>query len=350
MNNLKKYAGLLNDEAPENHFLAYITPNERDMLVNAGGVKTSTPSGIFAYPPGMGDPNYEGKTSSSRTNNPPSNDNNNDYTGADYGFVISEPTKTTPKNNNDDPIPSQPEVPITYTEPGFGVDEGYDTTNTFEKPKSKVKEFFDGIKNYVLDGGMVGKAFDTFGKPIQKKMMTYSLNKRLEKIYKENPDFEDYESLDEIPGEIGSKVVDLEKDLQGVRDETFTQNDFTKKYGSGDVTNPNDKFYNPDALRENDIADLETYFAPELADIIGGTAPQESMVNNYFSSFNNQNLGINSAYMDTYNKAKADMASKLQLTNNTQQYGYAPFPYQNNRMTMTSANPFFDELNNSGLI
>ena len=40
MNNLKQYAGLLNDEAPENHFLAYITPGERDMLVKAGGVKT----------------------------------------------------------------------------------------------------------------------------------------------------------------------------------------------------------------------------------------------------------------------------------------------------------------------
>ena len=349
MNNLKKYAGLLNDEAPENHFLAYITPNERDMLVNAGGVKTSTPSGIFAYPPGMGDPNYEGKTSSSRTNNPPSNDNNNQ--GSDQGHsrfevgsgYYGEPvTTTSPKNDDNNNT-------VTLEEPTF-TGEDYDTTNTFEKPKSKVKEFFDGIKNYVLDGGMVGKAFDTFGKPIQKKMMTYSLNKRLEKIYKENPDFEDYESLDEIPGEIGSKVVDLEKDLQGVRDETFTQNDFTKKYGSGDVTNPNDKFYNPDALRENDIADLETYFAPELADIIGGTAPQESMINNYFANFNNQNLGMNSAYMDTYNKAKADMASKLQLTNNTQQYGYAPFPYQNNSMTMASANPFFDELNNSGLI
>ena len=51
MNDLKKFAGLLNDEAPENHFLAYITPSERDMLVDAGGVKTPTPSGIFAYPP-----------------------------------------------------------------------------------------------------------------------------------------------------------------------------------------------------------------------------------------------------------------------------------------------------------
>ena len=51
MNDLKKYAGLLNDVAPKNHLLAYITPSERDMLVDAGGVKTSTPSGIFAYPP-----------------------------------------------------------------------------------------------------------------------------------------------------------------------------------------------------------------------------------------------------------------------------------------------------------
>ena len=51
MNDLKKYAGLLNDLAPKNHLLAYITPQERDMLVDAGGVKTPTPSGIFAYPP-----------------------------------------------------------------------------------------------------------------------------------------------------------------------------------------------------------------------------------------------------------------------------------------------------------
>ena len=347
MNNLKKYAGLLNDEAPENHFLAYITPSERDMLVNAGGVKTSTPSGIFAYPPGMGDPNYEGKTSDSRTNNPPSNDNNNDYTGADYGWVISEPTKTTTTttNNNDDPIPSPPEVPIIYTEPGFGVDEGYDETNLADPPESKVKTFFNDVKDYVLSGGMIGNAtkfIEKLGKPIQTKMMTYSLNKRLEKIYKDNPDFEDYESLDEIPGEIGSKVVDLEKDLQGVRDGTFTQNDFTKKYGSGDVTNPNDKFYNPDALRENDITDLETYFAPELADIIGGTAPQESMVNEYFANTNNQNLGISSDYMTTYNKAKEDLAKTLNMTANADQFGYSG--------TMTASNIYYNYLKEQGLL
>ena len=46
---------------------------------------------------------------------------------------------------------------------------------------------------------------------------------RLSDIYEDNPDFEDYESLDEIPGEIGAKVRDLESDLQGVRDGTFKQ-------------------------------------------------------------------------------------------------------------------------------
>jgi hypothetical protein len=56
MNKLKKYAGLLNDEAPEDHFLAYITPNERDMLIKSGGQETATASGIFSYqPPGGGE-------------------------------------------------------------------------------------------------------------------------------------------------------------------------------------------------------------------------------------------------------------------------------------------------------
>jgi len=64
MNNLKKYAGLLNDAAPKNHLLAYITPEERDMLVDAGGVKTPTPSGIFAYPP-LGQPGTSPGTTTS---------------------------------------------------------------------------------------------------------------------------------------------------------------------------------------------------------------------------------------------------------------------------------------------
>tara|TARA_R100001594_G_scaffold39486_1_gene71250 strand:+ start:343 stop:1665 length:1323 start_codon:yes stop_codon:yes gene_type:complete len=47
---LQKSAGLLNSEAPKDHFLAYITAEEKDMLVAAGGKETPTPSGVNAYP------------------------------------------------------------------------------------------------------------------------------------------------------------------------------------------------------------------------------------------------------------------------------------------------------------
>jgi|LULO01.1.fsa_nt_gb hypothetical protein len=329
MNNLKNAVGLLNAQAPEGEFLAYINADEAKMLKDAGGAGLLTPQGIptyfsAMYGGGAGDRGGDPRASAAENVSAGRDDRGNVQRAEDYRL-----------QQNQTNIP-----PTVIEEPTF-TGEGYDSTNTFEKPENKVKTFFNDVKDYVMSGGAIGQAFDKFGKPIQKKMMTYSLEKRIDKISNKK-DFH--------PGAYGYKIQDLQKDLQGVKDGTFTQNDFTKKYGSGDVTNPNDKFYNPDALRENDITDLETYFAPELADIIGGTAPQESMVNEYFANINNNNLGINSAYMDTYNKAKSDMAAKLQLTNNTQQYGYTPYPYQNNSMTLTSANPFFDELNNQGLI
>lgn len=329
MNNLKNAVGLLNAQAPEGEFLAYINADEAKMLKDAGGAGLLTPQGIptyfsAMYGGGAGDRGGDPRASAAENVSAGRDDRGNVQRAEDYRL-----------QQNQTNIP-----PTVIEEPTF-TGEGYDSTNTFEKPENKVKTFFNDVKDYVMSGGAIGQAFDKFGKPIQKKMMTYSLEKRIDKISNKK-DFH--------PGAYGYKIQDLQKDLQGVKDGTFTQNDFTKKYGSGDVTNPNDKFYNPDALRENDITDLETYFAPELADIIGGTTPQDSMVNEYFANINNNNLGMNSAYMDTYNKAKSDMAAKLQLTNNTQQYGYTPYPYQNNSMTLTSANPFFDELNNQGLI
>jgi len=39
----------------QDHMLAYITPGERDMLVDLGGQETMTKEGILAYPPGGGD-------------------------------------------------------------------------------------------------------------------------------------------------------------------------------------------------------------------------------------------------------------------------------------------------------
>ncbi len=76
---------------------------------------------------------------------------------------------------------------------------------------------------------------------------------------------------------------------------------------------------------------------------------ENSMVNDYFKNMGS-NLGVSSAYMDTYNAAKNKISQSLNLTPNNQQYGYGNTFNQNFDRSMTAANPFFDELTNQGLI
>ena len=49
MNDLKKYAGLLNDIAPKGEFLAYINEDEAEMLKDNGALGLLTPQGIPSY-------------------------------------------------------------------------------------------------------------------------------------------------------------------------------------------------------------------------------------------------------------------------------------------------------------
>ena len=77
---------------------------------------------------------------------------------------------------------------------------------------------------------------------------------------------------------------------------------------------------------------------------------ENSMVNDYFSNMDMSNLGVSSDYMNTYNAAKANISNTLNMTPNTQQYGYGNTFNDNYARSMTSANPFFDELTTQGLI
>jgi hypothetical protein len=196
----------------------------------------------------------------------------------------------------------------------------------------------DNIKDYIAGGGIIGmglRALEPFSKQLQQKAMDFSLNNKINKLVNKSGS-----TVRENNIIYRDELTDLRKDLDGVRDGTFTQNDFTEKYGSGDLSDLNDR----------DKQDLEQSFQAELPFAIGGTTSQPSMVNQYFANFNNQNLGISSAYLDTYNAAKDRMAKSLNLQNNTQQFGFNANPFQNISNTMTTANPFFDELTNQGII
>ena len=102
-------------------------------------------------------------------------------------------------------------------------------------------------------------------------------------------------------------------------------------------------------LTETEMNDLYNQAQSELPFIIGNTDPQESMVNKYFANMGN-NLGVSPIYMNTYNDAKNKIAQTLNLTPNTQQYGYGNPFNDNYARSMTPNNPFFDELDNQGLI
>jgi hypothetical protein len=159
---LKKAAGLLNSEAPDDHFLAYITADERDMLVDAGGVKTPTKSGVFAYP------GHHGSSGSSMGVEQGSSNNNNQgsdrgHSRFDSGYYGGTPTSTTTttNNNNDNQSTAREQYITDYSSKGIvkggGALIGYDKDDTpiyentkvdpevVERQKIEYAEQFGGV-------------------------------------------------------------------------------------------------------------------------------------------------------------------------------------------------------------
>ena len=122
---LKISAGLLKEAAPKNHILAYITPSERDMLVKAGGVKTPTPSGIFAYPPGYGGGGYQGgssNSSSSKGGGPAGGASaGGNYGGNSSGGVSANNMSGASNNNNNNNSGGDQEDDVATMETNMGV-------------------------------------------------------------------------------------------------------------------------------------------------------------------------------------------------------------------------------------
>jgi len=441
MNNLKQYAGLLNDEAPENHFLAYITPGERDMLVEAGGVKTPTESGIFAYPPGYGG-GYQGGSSGSSSssssgsgrggsgggsgdNNSPgttqSGGNANTGSGGDggdareqyaakqtsTGFVKGGGDVTFLGGDRNDPsnyavsdaivdsAVTQKEqekyaeqfggvAPLGSRPVGFNTKAEYNQMtyiagSQLDSIKAKLKQagFTDfnkdatllEMKDYVKTLNRTGKigdswknAKDTKGNPLYSPETIAeweSLGYIPQSVTGRSPGL--FGKLMEAASPSGTLGAPLTYDQLLADFDTITEVGQSKGMGfqermktyqperyaamNGLLYNGKTKTFTPRSSGNEQDAFTRSNAPYE----VGETAPQESVVADYFSNMGS-NLGVSSAYMDTYNAAKNKISQTLNLTPNNQQYGYGNTFNNTYARSMTSANPFEEELTNQGLI
>ena len=380
--------------------LAYITPREKKILLDIDlygsldGKPNNAPGGLDSLQGDMGTISRSSGGGTGNTTGGSSSgggggrqDAESQYGGSPYdssqnvsdrgtGFTYGANSPTVPDNDN---YQDRIQRIASGTEPGFrpqddrpfglskeeAYRQGRITKDQYEAPavlesqfvdeRSPFKRGVDNVLDFFKSGGILGNVLggmSSFSEGLQQKAMTFSLNKRLSDIYLDNPDFEDYESLDEIPGEIGAKVRDLENDLQGVRDGTFKQSDFTAKYGSGDATNPLDASFNPDLLSDRDQRNLQNLFTPELAYAVSGQTPQDSMVNQYFNNMNmNQGSPLSSNLQTDYNNAKNSINSILGILPPSQQFGYSADPYGGLMASNLTTNPFnIDYLRRLGLI
>ena len=368
MNRLKEFAKALNKAAPKGEFLAFINGDEAEMLENAGGSGLLTKFGIPSYfvgaerdaRAGRGDISPGTDRQGNQRDGGGNQNKNNQKLGLSPGesrarfgtpkYAGLSLTDATNRRNNEIAANNREKAAQAarqkkLTEEAAAKAKAFKEQQEKERKERERKEnpFFKVIDFYqkVSPFTNIVKGISSLSSSAQKKALTFSLNKKISDI-SNRPDFS--------PGAYGYKIQQIQKDLDAVERGEFGQKEYTAKYGSGDATNPLDASFNPNALTDSERDNLSTLFASEAAVALSGGTPQNSVVNQYFKSIQNTNLGVSSAYMDTYNQAKDRMAKTLNLTPTNQQFGYDPNAFSNFSMSMTPSNPFFEELQNQGII
>ena len=360
MNDLKKFAGLLNDEAPENHFLAYITPSERDMLVDAGGVKTPTPSGIFAYPP---QDNYTSSYDSSQN----TSGRTSSTSGAGGGSGYSGGGNNNNNNNNNNNREQYSAVTqYTTTPQAMGTVDAEDEylapdIDHYKATQKAIKESISGLgdncqADYNDWSKEDQKAYqDEMNKLKGTEGVNYSFyagnEGTLNLSFKENWN-DTYATNPGLPPTLRFLVA---------AGNTIKQN-ATTDYGTGyyggytadgmGSGQPVDgggwlgRIFNSDGtvnenLSESEAQTIYNEVQNQLPFMIGGTQPKDSMVNQYFANTSN-NLGISNNFMTSYDQAKADLAKTLNMTSNASQFGY--------NANMSASNIYYNYLKEQGLL
>ena len=364
---LKKYAELLNDAAPKGEFLAFINPQESELLKRNGALGLLTDFGIPSYRNEYGGGGqYGGGTSSSSSSSSGGGDGggresygaSGQYGGGttsapsggggdareQYGAVGQyEAPRSTPTGGDDAreqylttqyPTLTQAEIEKGITNKGEIIDEKVQRESLLEKAFDLYRQY-SPLGMVMNLGGSLLDSLGTASKSLQNKAIAFDLQNRLEKAY-QDPTFD--------PFTPDASVTQLEQDLARAKAGEYSQQEYQDTYA------PQMNQMGATTGGDGGERAVQTALTPYAPYAITGTTPQQSMVNQYFA---NLNLGqaLSSDLQTSYNNAKNNVNSLLGITPPSQQFGYSTQPYGLLSSTNLAANPFnIDYLRTRGLI
>tara|TARA_Y100000114_G_scaffold157167_1_gene187663 strand:+ start:2080 stop:3006 length:927 start_codon:yes stop_codon:yes gene_type:complete len=307
---LKQFAGLLNEVAPQGEFLAYINDDEAKMLQDEGGMGILTEAGIPSYRSRAAQENRS--RGASRTGSNTSARERGAAQDRDSG-AKQYVANTTQSRRDDDRANFQAQRK--------------DARQALIR--NDPESFTNRVNRLIDQGGLTLSILGNVADLHNKKRRTSFIEGLDSQGMPRTRDFYRFAGRAYDPNKVLDKTS---KEFEFLSDSGYFEQFKDMSPGESDV---GQRFDNPaDFTQQNLTTNVNPY----------------SMVNQFFSGQNMGNLGISSAYMNTYNQAKANMAKSLNLTDTSAQFGYNANPFSNYSMSMTSSNPFYDELKAQGII
>jgi hypothetical protein len=309
---LKRYAEILNDAAPKGEFLAFINPQESELLKKNGALGLLTDFGIPSY---RGDDAYGGGSSSSSSSSSGGGDGGGRESYGGGGQYGGGSTSTSTGGGGDGYTP--PDRPTIADVTGTELPGTYGAVDPGDAGDWSVNKDTGELEFSPSD--------DTIT----------SFSKNLQANIRANP----FSILTPTSTLLGTALQTAKaRDLMGLG---FNLSTGYGGDGGGDDVN----FGGDGDLSREQVNELVSY-APYL---MSDTVAPESMVSKYFS---NMPLNSISSNLQTdYNNAKNNISSILGVTPLSQQFGYSTQPYGSLNNTNLMNNILnIDYLRTQGLI
>ena len=320
MNNLKKYAGLLNEVAPEGEFLAYINNDEEKMLRESGGKGILTQSGIRSY---RGEGGYQGGSSGSSSSSSSSGSSSSGSSSSSSGSSGG----------------------------GGGGGQSYSVAaqqaSAAAARAASIERAAASIKEAKAKEVSIGNADDNRLNYLTGAYQDIKLTPE------QTEQFSDYrEGVSEA---IAPSTKTSSKIISGLLSSAlfpFAGNLYNKYIDATamgyTIPNPFKGLFDGGNITPESIQNFQDKGGDEQQALINnvisqspfdmtGTTPQDSMVNQYFANQPTSGSGLNSDLQTSYNNAKNNISSIL---GTNQQFGYSAQPYGLLSSTNMADNPF----------